>query len=171
MSDAIINKVSRSPLITIDLEDVKTEGPRILIDVSQWLEDGFLLREKPFRAVLKNHDWAKYKKHHIALNCPADIVLPAWATLLITTYLTPYAATINLGSLMDLEKKLFSNTISSLDLNIFKNKPLMIKGCSDPSIPEAAYIQLVQRLQTVARSLFYGEACSSVPLWKANKKE
>jgi hypothetical protein len=107
MSDTIINKVSRSPLITIDLEDFKTEGPRIFIDVSQWLEDGFLLREKPFRAILKNHDWAKYKKHHIALDCPADIVLPAWATLLITTYLTPYAATINLGSLMDLEKKLF----------------------------------------------------------------
>ena len=104
MSDAIINKVSSSPLVTIDLEDFKTEGPRIFIDVSQWLEDGFLLREKAFRAILKNHDWAKYKKHHIALDCAADVVLPAWATLLITTYLTPYAATINLGSLLDLEK-------------------------------------------------------------------
>jgi hypothetical protein len=45
----------------------------------------------------------------------------------------------------------------------------MIKGCSDTSIPEDAYIQLIQRLQTVAKSLFYGEACSSVPLWKAKK--
>ena len=169
MSDAIINKVSSSPLVTVDLEDFKTVGSRVLIDISQWLEDGFLLREKPFRALLKGHDWAKYGNHHIALDCPSDVVLPAWATLLITTYLTPYAITINLGSLMDLEKKLFSNTISMIDLNLFKNKPLMIKGCSDPSIPEAAYIELVQRLQTVAKSLFYGEACSSVPLWKANK--
>jgi hypothetical protein len=72
--------------------------------------------------------------------------------------------------LNDLEKQLFSNVISSLDLTQYVNKPLMIKGCSDPSIPEAAYIQLIQRLQTVAKSLFYGEACSSVPLWKANKK-
>ena len=68
-----------------------------------------------------------------------------------------------------MEKQLFSNTISLLDLKAFENKPLMIKGCSDPSIPESAYIELVQRLQTVAKSLFYGEACSSVPLWKAKK--
>ena len=169
MSEYIINKVEKSPLVTVDLENLKTKGSRILIDVSQWLEDGSLLREKPFRAVLKDHDWAKYKNHHIALDCSSDAILPAWATLLITTYLTPYAIIINLGSLKDLEKQLFSNAISSLDLSLFKNKPLMIKGCSDPSIPEAAYIQLVQRLQTVAKSLFYGEACSSVPLWKANK--
>ncbi len=169
MSEYIINKVEKSPLVTVDLENLKTKGSRILIDVSQWLEDGSLLREKPFRAVLKDHDWAKYKNHHIALDCSSDAILPAWATLLITTYLTPYAIIINLGSLKDLEKQLFSNTISSLDLSLFKNKPLMIKGCSDPSIPEAAYIQLIQRLQTVAKSLFYGEACSSVPLWKANK--
>lgn len=169
MSEYIINKVEKSPLVTVDLENLKTKGPRILIDLSQWLEDGSLLREKPFRAILKDHDWAKYKNHHIALDCTSDAILPAWATLLITTYLTPYATIINLGSLKDLEKQLFSNTISSLDLSLFKNKPLMIKGCSDPSIPKAAYIQLVQRLQTVAKSLFYGEACSSVPLWKANK--
>ena len=170
MSDQIINKVAKSPLITIDLEDFKTKGPRTFIDVSQWLEDGFLLREKPFRATLKEYNWTKFKNHHVALDCTSEAVLPAWTTLLITTYLSPYAITINLGSLKDLEKYLFSNVISSLDLTHYVNKPLMIKGCSDPFIPEAAYIQLIQRLQTVAKSLFYGEACSSVPLWKANKK-
>jgi len=169
MQDPIINKVANSPLVTIDLEDYKKEGSRIFIDVSQWLEDGFLLREKPFRDLLKKHEWTKYKDHYVALDCTSEAVLPAWATLLITSYLTPYAKKIILGSLKDLEKQLFSNAISELDLKVFENKPLMIKGCSDPTIPESAYIELVQRLQTVAKSLFYGEACSSVPLWKAKK--
>ncbi|MEO2099200.1 MAG: DUF2480 family protein, partial [Flavobacteriaceae bacterium] len=104
-----------------------------------------------------------------ALSCTSEAILPAWATLLITTYISPYAETVVLGNLQDLEKHLFYNTITALDLHPFENKPLMIKGCSDPSIPEEAYIQLIQRLQMVAKSLFYGEACSSVPLWKAKK--
>ena len=112
MSDPIINKVAKSPLITIDLEDFKTEGPRTFIDVSQWLEDGFLLREKTFRATLKEYNWIKFKNHHVALDCTSEAVLPAWTTLLITTYLSHYAITINLGSLKDLEKNLFSNVIS-----------------------------------------------------------
>jgi hypothetical protein len=88
---------------------------------------------------------------------------------LITAYLSPFATTIVLGSVKDLEKELFSTAINDLDLGPFQDKPIMIKGCSDPSVPEGAYIQLVQRLQTVAKSMFYGEACSSVPLWKAKK--
>ncbi len=169
MADPIVNKIAKSPLVTIDLEVYKTEGTRTFIDISQWLEEGILLREKPFRAILQKQDWSVYQGQHVALDCTSDAILPAWATLLITAYLSPFAKTLVQGSLQDLEKHLFSKTISTLDLSPFKGKPLMIKGCSDTSIPEDAYIQLVQRLQTVAKSLFYGEACSSVPLWKAKK--
>ena len=169
MADSIVNKVASSPLVTVDLEDYKTTGTRTAIDMANWLEEGFILREKPFRALLKEHDWTQYTDHHIALHCSSDAILPAWATLLITAYLSPFAATIVLGSVKDLEKELFSTAINDLDLGPFQDKPIMIKGCSDPSVPEGAYIQLVQRLQTVAKSMFYGEACSSVPLWKAKK--
>ena len=105
----------------------------------------------------------------IALDCSADLILPAWASLLITTYLSPFAKIVILGSLNELEKHLFSKTIDQLNLEKFKGNPLIIKGCSDYSIPEASYIYLIQRLQKVAKSIFYGEACSSVPLWKAKK--
>ena len=169
MADSIVNKVASSPLVTVDLEDYKTTGTRTAIDMAYWLEEGFILREKPFRALLKEHDWAQYTDHHIALHCSSDAILPAWATLLITAYLSPFAKTVVLGSVKDLEKELFSTAINDLDLSPFQDKPIMIKGCSDPSVPEGAYIQLVQRLQTVAKSMFYGEACSSVPLWKAKK--
>ena len=169
MSSSIVNKVAKSPLINIDLEEWIPEGQRTLIDLAQWLEQGFLLREKPFREALKQEDWEKYQDHHVAIHCSSEAIIPAWAALLVTSYLHPYAKEIVMGTLADLERHLYAKMIAELDLSPFADKPLMIKGCSDTSNPEDAYIQLIQRLQTVAKSLFYGEACSSVPLWKAKK--
>ena len=166
MKESIVNKVAKSPIVTIDLEDFKTEGIKTFVDIAQWLEEGLVLREKEFRNLLKNHDWLQYTNQYVALGCSSEIILPAWATLLVTSYLSQYAITVVLGSIKDLEKNLFFEKIKTLDLKPFENKPVIIKGCSDTTIPEDAYIQLLQRLQTVAKSLFYGEACSSVPLWK-----
>jgi hypothetical protein len=170
MGEPIVNKVAKSPLINFDLEEWIPKGQRTLVDLSKWLEDGFLLREKPFREALKQEDWSIYQDHYIAINCSTDAILPAWAALLVTSYLEPFAKDIVMGTLEDLERHLFSKIIAELDTTPFKDKPLMIKGCSDPSIPKDAYVQLIKRLQPVAKSLFYGEACSSVPLWKANNK-
>ena len=142
MNNTITNKVSNSSLIIVDLQDYKSKGVRTLVDISQWLEEG-VLREKVFRQSLKEHNWTKYKDHLVALDCSADLILPAWASLLITTYLSPLAKIVILGSLNELEKHLFSKTIDQLDLETFKGKPLIIKGCSDYSIPEASYIYLI----------------------------
>ena len=166
MKEPIVNKVAKSSIVTIDLENFKTEGKKIFVDIAQWLEKGLVLREKDFRNLLKNHDWLQYTNQYVALGCSSEIILPAWTTLLVTSYLSQYAKTVVLGSIKDLEKNLFFEKIKTLDLKPFENKPVIIKGCSDTTIPEDAYIQLLQRLQTVAKSLFYGEACSSVPLWK-----
>ena len=166
MKEYIVNKVAKSPIVSIDLEDFKTEEIKTFVDIAQWLDEGLVLREKEFRNLLKNHDWSQYTNQYVALGCSSEIILPAWTTLLVTSYLSQYAKTVVLGSIIDLEKNLFFEKIKSLDLKPFKNKPVIIKGCSDMTIPEDAYIQLLQRLQTVAKSLFYGEACSSVPLWK-----
>ena len=166
MKESIVNKVAKSPIVTIDLEDFKTEGIKTFVDIAQWLDEGLVLREKEFRNLLKNHDWLQYTNQYVALGCSSEIILPAWTPLLVTSYLSQYAKTVVLGSIKDLEKNLFFEKIKTLDLKPFENKPVIIKGCSDTTIPEDAYIQLLQRLQTVAKSLFYGEACSSVPLWK-----
>ena len=169
MSETILNKVANSVLVNFDLESYIPKGSRTFIDISQWLEQGFLLREKPFREALITHDWKKYSRHHIAIGCSTGAVLPAWASLLVTSYLQPVAKIIVLGSLVELERQIFRKMITELDLTPFEGKPIMIKGCSDATIPQDAYILLVQRLQSVAKSLFYGEACSSVPLWKVKK--
>jgi hypothetical protein len=166
MEEEIVNRVAKSPLITFDLEDFYPEGERRSIDMSQWLEQGLILREKEFRIALKNVDFKAYENTYVAINCSTEALLPAWASLLVTTHIQPFAKKVVLGSLQDLERQIFEEIISQLDTTPFVNKPVIIKGCSEKNIPAAAFVSLIQKLQPHAKSLFYGEACSSVPLHK-----
>ena len=88
---------------------------------------------------------------------------------MVTTYLQPYAKKVVRGTLVDLEKHLFTEEIKKINISSFKDKAVIIKGCSDKKVPEDSYVQLISRLQPVVKSLFYGEACSSVPLFKKKK--
>ena len=169
MSDEIKNRVAESKLITFDLEDFYPEGKRLKIDISQFLIEGILLKEKDFRASVKNHNWDQYQDSYIALTNDTDALVPAWAFMLITTHLTVIAKHVSIGDLIDLEDSIFSKIIEFLDVSIYKDKPVIIKGCSNKPIPENSYIQLLQKLQPVAKSIMYGEACSSVPLYKKVK--
>lgn len=166
MAEEIVNRVAKSPLITFDLEEFFPEGQRLRLDMSQWLEQGFILREKEFRLALKSFDFTPYKNAYVALECSTDALLPAWASLLVTAHLQPFAKKVVLGSLVELEQQLFSELIAQLNTSKFKDKPIIIKGCSEKNIPAAAFVSLIQKLQPHAKSLFYGEACSSVPLYK-----
>ena len=164
----IVNRVASSSLITVDLEELRPEGKRHLIDISHWLESGFILREKEFRQTLSEHAWSQYKNAFVAVDCTTEAVLPAWASLLVATYLQD-AQQVVWGNGMALEQSLFSKAIENLDITLYQDQPLIIKGCSDVTVPQAAYLQLIRKLQPVAKSLFFGEACSSVPLYKAKK--
>ena len=169
MADTIFNRVAESKLITFDLEKLYQIGDRIPIDLSQWLDKGIILREKEFRLKLKQHNWKTYRNQFVAIYCSTDAVLPAWASLLVTTYLQPYAKKVVMGTLVDLEKHLFTEEIKKINISSFKDKAVIIKGCTDKKVPEDSYVQLISRLQPVVKSLFYGEACSSVPLFKKKK--
>lgn len=169
MADTIFNRVAESKLITFDLEKLYQIGDRIPIDLSQWLDKGIILREKEFRLKLKQHNWKAYRNQFVAIYCSTDAVLPAWASLLVTTYLQPYAKKVVMGSLVDLETHLFTEEIKKINISSFKDKAVIIKGCTDKKVPEDSYVQLISRLQPVVKSLFYGEACSSVPLFKKKK--
>ena len=169
MADTIFNRVAESKLITFDLEKLYQIGDRITIDLSQWLDKGIILREKEFRLKLKQHNWKAYRNQFVAIYCSTDAVLPAWASLLVTTYLQPYAKKVVMGTLIDLETHLFTEEIKKINVSSFKDKAVIIKGCTDKKVPEDSYVQLISRLQPVVKSLFYGEACSSVPLFKKKK--
>ncbi|HEU4497272.1 MAG TPA: DUF2480 family protein [Flavobacterium sp.] len=166
MEEEIINKVANSALEIFDLEDYYPSGGRVQVDISQWLLEGFLLREKDFREQLKNHDWAQYQGRYVAVHCSTDAIIPAWAPILAAIHLAPYAKKIVSGTLEDLETALYAEILSGLDYSKFAGKPVIIKGCSKKPVPESAYILAAQKLQPVARSIMYGEACSAVPLYK-----
>jgi hypothetical protein len=167
--DEIINKVANSVLEVFDLEDYYPKGIRTQIDISQWLLEGFLLKEKNFREVLKNHDWKQYENHFVAINCSTDAIIPAWATILVTVYLSPFAQKVVVGTLADMETALYHEILPTLDFSIYQDKPVILKGCSKKPVPESAYILAIQKLQLYAKSIMYGEACSAVPLFKRAK--
>lgn len=168
--DEIINKVANSVLEVFDLEDYYPKGIRTQIDISGWLEEGFLLKEKDFREHLKNHDWVQYQGRFVAINCSTDAIIPAWASILVAIQLAPFAAKIINGNLEDLEASLYEELLAKIDYSVYENKPVIIKGCSKKPVPMRAYVLSAHYLQPFARSIMYGEACSAVPLFKASKK-
>ena len=167
--DEIVNKVANSVLEVFDLEDYYPSGIRTQLDISQWLLEGFLLKEKDFREALKNHDWSKFQNHFVAIHCSTDAIIPAWASILVTVYLSPFAKKVVFGNLTDLETSLYQEILSTLDYSKYQDKPIILKGCSKKPVPESAYIMAIQKLQPFAKSIMYGEACSAVPLYKKSK--
>ena len=166
----IVNRVAKSKIRTIDLEKCYPEGKRVALDISQWLYKGFVVKEKEFRAALKEHDWSNYKDSNVAMYCSTDAIVPEWAYMLVSTYLREHASKVIYGTLQELELLLFQEAVDKIDANEYKDKPVIIKGCSEKVIPQNAYIQLVQKLQPVVKSMMFGEACSSVPLYKKPRK-
>lgn len=166
MEEEIRNRVAESKLITFDLEDLYQEGRREVVDIKDWLHEGFILREKEFRSHLEEQDWSKYQKAYVALACSTDAIVPGWAFMLVTSKLAPFARKVVVGNLETLEASLYQEQLSQLDLEPFKDKPVIIKGCSNKPVPENAYILAMTQIQQVAKSVMYGEACSAVPLYK-----
>lgn len=166
----IINKVANSSLEVFDLEDYYPKGIRSQIDISQWLIEGFLLKEKDFREALKLHNWQQYQDHLVAINCSTDAILPAWASILVTIHVAPFAKKIVNGTLDDIDIVMYQDILEHLDYTSYKDKSVIIKGCSKKPVPMSAYVLAAQKLQPFARSIMYGEACSAVPLYKSPKK-
>jgi len=169
MSGEIINRVTNSKLITVDLEDYYPEGERLVLDISDWLYEGFILKEKDFRDSVQQHQWDQYLNRYVAIGCSTDAIIPSWAYLLISTALAPFAKKFVVGDLDLLENIIFQDIISVIPIDQFKGAPVIIKGCSDKNIPDTAYTLMCQRLVPVVSSLMFGEACSSVPIFKKKK--
>ncbi|TXD51345.1 MULTISPECIES: DUF2480 family protein [unclassified Polaribacter] len=169
MQEEIINRVTNSTLKTFDLEEIYPEGKRILFDVKDWLFQELILKEKDFRASVKNHDWSQYKDSFVAITCSADAIIPSWAFMLVAAEVIPFANKVVIGNLELLETVIYQELIGFLDLRDYTNKPVIIKGCAEKPIPNSAYAFLIEKLQPTAKSIMFGEACSTVPLYKAKK--
>ena len=167
--DVIINRVANSPLVTLDLEQLYHPGERILIDISEVLFEGLILREKDFREYVKSIDGNQYEGKNVAIWCSADAIIPTWAYMLLATRVAPYAHMVVYGTLENLEKALFMKAIASIDISKYQDKKVVIKGCGKIKVPDAAYIEITRLLTPVVSSIMYGEPCSTVPLYKKPK--
>ncbi len=167
MSDEIINKVANSGLITIDLEEFYPKGERVLFDIKPLLFHELILKEKDFREFIKQEDWGKYKGKLVAIVCTADAIIPTWAYMLLSIALEPFAQKIVFGTLETLESIAFHDMLKNINYEDYRDKRVVIKGCGDLPVTTNAYVELVNGLKPVAKSIMYGEPCSTVPLYKA----
>jgi hypothetical protein len=166
IQENIVNKVTQSGLVTLDPAQFYAPGERVVYDITDNLFHGLMLREKDFREFVKTHDWAQYEGKNIAVTCTADAIVPAWAYMLLANRLAPYAREVVFGDAEVLETVLFVKEISRLDVEQYRDQRLVIKGCGDTPIPVSAYVELTKKLTPVAKSLMFGEPCSTVPIYK-----
>ena len=166
MAEEIVNRVAKSNLITIDLEDFYDEGERVVLDIKDQLHQGMILREKDFREFVREHDWTLYEGKNVAITCSVDAIVPTWAFMLVATKLSPYARHFVLGGPEELERSLFEKALEVLDIDKYEDARVVIKGCSDLPVPESAYVELVRMLTPKVKSIMYGEPCSTVPVYK-----
>ena len=167
--EEIINRVANSKLRTFDLEEIYPEGKRVLFDVKDWLFQELILKETDFRESVKDHDWSQYKNTFVAVTCSVDAIIPSWAFMLVASELIPFANKVVIGDLELLETVIYQELIGFLDLKDFADKPIIIKGCAEKPIPASAFAFLIEKLQPIAKSIMFGEACSTVPLYKSKK--
>jgi hypothetical protein len=166
MAEEIINKVATSALIQLDLEDYFPKEGIVVFDLKPYLFMELILKEKDFRDELQKIQWSIYEGKIVAVTCSADAIIPAWAYMLIASYLQPVANEVVFGDEKDALKQVLIKRISSIDINQFTDKRVVVKGCGDLSIAEYAYMQIALKLRPVVKSLMYGEPCSTVPIFK-----
>jgi len=165
--EIIVNKVAESGLITLDLAPYLPDEARLAtFDLKPFLFREMILREKDYRAALQQYEWSQLTGKYINITCTADAIIPVWAYMLAAQYLIPIAQTVYFGTKTELINHLIIGAINNIDTAEFADQRVVIKGCGDIHIPEAAYVAITTRLQPVVKSLMYGEPCSTVPIYK-----
>lgn len=162
----LVNKVAQSGLITLDLEDFFSKEEIMEFDIKDFLFRGLILKELDFRAALKQHEWINYKDKTVAVFCSTDAIIPQWAFMLVSTYLSAHTTEIYFGTKEEVEQKLFLENLKNIDAAKYSNEKIIIKGCGTKTVTGEAYLEITKKLQPVVKSLMFGEACSTVPIYK-----
>lgn len=167
MEEVFVNKVANSGLITFNLEEYFPRGERKYIDIKDILFMGMVLKEKDFRDWVKSHDWMQYKDCFVAIGCSVDAIVPTWAYMLMSAKLSGIALEVVYGDLHALEAVLWRNALRLVDVQPFLDGKIVVKGCGDLPVTAAAYAEITRILTPIAKSIMYGEPCSTVPVFKA----
>ncbi len=170
LEDQIVNKVAQSSLVQLDLERLVPKGTRAVFDVRPFLWQEMVVKEKEFRQYVKEYEWSQYDGIFVAVEEVIEAIVPLWAYMLLASSLEPFATKVVLGTAGDLETELIYDAIDAMDVADYADKPVIIKGCSNKLIPKGAYIRVIEKLQPVAKSIMFGEPCSTVPLYKKKRR-
>jgi hypothetical protein len=165
----IENRIAKSGIITLDLVDFIPKGNQYVIDLKDFMQDGLILREKDFRLKIKEKNWSEFENCFVAVTNSSEGIIPLWAYMLISSALQPYSSLVVRGNKSHLKGALLKRSIEAINESEYIDKRVIIKGCGKESIPESAYIAITQKLQPVVRSLMFGEACSTVPVFKKSR--
>src|ERR1043166_558413 len=158
--DEIINKVAQSGIVTVDLSGFLPEDEIVIFDMKPLLYEGLILKEKDFRAFVKDHDWKSYQNKIVGITCTADAIIPTWAYMLVALSLQPYASRVLQGKMSSVVESLLTEKITSLELKDYQGARVVIKGCAEGELPVSAYVLLAARLRPIVKSLMFGEPCS-----------
>jgi hypothetical protein len=166
MAEEIINRVEQSGLLSLDLEDFYLPGERVQYDISINLYQGMVLREKDFRADIKEFDWSIYQDKYVNITCTVDAIIPTWAYMLLISKIEPFAKYVIIGTALQLEQALFQKQLSNINPLDYTGAKVVVKGCSKFPVPLFAYGELTRLLLSHASSVMFGEPCSTVPVYK-----
>ncbi len=166
MEDIIVNKVAESGLVTFDLEQFYPKGEIAVFDLKDYLFMGLILKEKDFRAALLTTDWEKFRDKYVSITCTADAIIPMWAYMLAASYLQPLAKDVVFGTEKELITNILIKKLAEVNGEEYTDKRVVVKGCGEVAVPESAYVEIINKLRPFAKSIMYGEPCSTVPIYK-----
>jgi len=166
MEPMIKNKVAESGIVTIDLEDFYPKGDIVVFDIKDYLFMGLILKEKDFRLALQNVETENFRDKYVAVTCTADAIIPMWAYMLIASTLQPVAKDVVYGNEQILINTIFIKNLARINGEEYTDKRIVVKGCGDVQVPETAYLEVTNILRPFAKSIMYGEPCSTVPIYK-----
>jgi hypothetical protein len=167
--EELINRVAQSALVTLNLEELIHPGERVVYDIKDNLFMGLILKEKDFRAFIKDNDWSVYTGKNVAIINSADAIVPTWAYMLLATKLQAHANRYVFGNLEALEQVLFQEALAKINPEDYRDAKVVVKGCGNIPVPTFAYVEVMKILLPVVSSIMYGEPCSTVPLYKKPK--
>ena len=166
MEKEIVNRVAKIPVKNIDVSSFVPKNERVILDIKKWLKNDLVLIEKEFRNKVKNFNWKVYQNKFVSIQCSNDAIIPDWAFILVSSVLKQNKISNFIGSLKSMEEYLIIESIRKSDFSIYENKIVIILGCSNESFPKSCYSSLINKLQPMVKKILFGEACSSVPIFK-----